>query len=101
MYLFDEISRSAMAAGDAYFDALLDLETATRRRKANGDDMREEWDAAMDKVLEATDLMLRESGIDASDIEAASEFITFVLILREARTGKSMREEAWERTWRR
>jgi len=77
------------------------VHTATRKCEVIGDDMREEWDAAMDKVLEATDLMLRESGIDASDIEAASKFITFVLILREARTGKSMREEAWERTWRR
>ena len=98
MSSYDEISESAMAAGDAYFDALLDLGTATRKRKVNGDDMREEWDAAMDKVLVAQELWLRESGIDASDILAASEFITFVLILREARTGMSLREEARERT---
>ncbi len=95
----DEISRAAIAAGDAYFDALLDVHTVTRKREVIGDDMREEWDAAMDKVLAAQEVWLRESGIDVSDLEAVSEFITFVSILREARTGKSMREEARERTW--
>ena len=99
MNSFDEISKAARAAGDAYLDALLDLGTATHKRKVNGGDMGKEWDAAMDKVLVAQEVWLREGGIDVSDTLAVSEFIASVSILREARTGKSLREEARERTW--
>ena len=99
MNLFDEKSHAARAAGDAFFDALVDLSAVTCRRKVNGDDVRAEWDAAMDKMLAALEVGLRKAGIDVLDTRAVSEFLTAASITREARTGKSLREEARERTW--
>ena len=99
MNLYNEKSRAARVAGDAFFDALVDLHAVTCRRKANGDDVREEWNAAMDKVLAALEVGLRRASLDVSDTRAVSEFLTAASITREARTGESLREEALERTW--
>ena len=95
-----EKSRAARVAGDAFFDALVDLSAVTCQRKVSGEDVREEWDAAMHKVLAAQEEALRKAGLDVSDTRAVSDFLVAVSIIREARTGKSLREEARERTWK-
>jgi hypothetical protein len=91
-----EYSPQARRACNAFFDALLELHRATRRREELGDPIKAQWDAAMNKVLAATQVALRAAGIDRTDDEAVAAYFMSQSVFRELRTGKTLQQEAVE-----
>jgi hypothetical protein len=90
---YEDSLRTRDACTD-FFDALLELHSATCRRERLGDATKSEWHAVMQRVFAATQVALSAAAINPTDDVAAAEYFAKQATLRELRTGKTLRQEA-------